>query len=111
MTKSLEPNKYPDHGNLMSDKWNFSPIGSWTDSFYTGVLWHLFKYTKNMFWKNLAIENTHKLYKDRLVTYTHDIGFMMMCSYGDGLEITNNHSYIDAIVTGAHSLSKRYNCK
>lgn len=95
----------------MSDKWNLVPIGSWADSFYTGVLWYLFKYTKNMFWKNLAVENTQRLYKNRLVAYTHDIGFMMMCSYGNGLELTNNSSYIDVIVTGAHSLSKRYNCK
>jgi len=40
---------------------------------------------------------------------THDTGFKIYCSFGNGYRITNKEEYKDVIVQTAKTLSKRYN--
>jgi len=112
LTKSLKTGiQYPSEGDPMSATWRTTGgvTGQWTAGFYPGVLWHLYNYTKNDEWKQLAIEATDGMYQDQFNTGTHDIGFMIMCSYGNGYEFTKNESYPKIIANAAHHLATRFN--
>jgi hypothetical protein len=81
--------------------------GGWTAGFHPGILWHLCNYTKSEKWKTLAIEATDGMVQDRNLTRTHDIRFMIMCSYGIRYEFTKNQSYPKIIENAAHHLATR----
>jgi hypothetical protein len=54
------------------------------------------------------------MYTDRVepakrVTNTHDLGFMLYCSFGQGYRLTGNRHYLDVIKEGTQSLLTRWN--
>jgi len=51
---------------------------------------------------------TSRIEKEKNNTSTHDLGFMLYNSYGNGLRLTNNESYEEVLLTAAKSLSTRY---
>lgn len=83
--------------------------GWWTSGFYPGSLWYLYEYSKIDSLKTEAIKRTSALEKEKNNKGTHDLGFMMFCSYGNGLRITRNPAYKDILIRSAKSLSTRYN--
>lgn len=106
---------YPSEGIPTSSSWRTTPgyewrRFEWTYGFYPGILWQLFNLTKENHWKELAIRATDGLFKNQFREDTHDIGFMIMSSYGDGYRVTKNSSYPKIIVNAANSLAKRFNC-
>ncbi|XP_054163820.1 unsaturated glucuronyl hydrolase-like [Oppia nitens] len=105
--------QYPTDGKPISTKWHTTPgvNNQWTAGFYPGVLWYLFNYTKDDHWKHLAIQATDGLFANQFRSDTHDIGFMIQCSYGKGYEFTTNSTYPNIIANAAHSLAKRFNHK
>ena len=52
---------------------------------------------------------TGRLEKVQYVTNNHDVGFMLYCSCGLGCRLTQNPDYKNVLVTGAGSLSTRFN--
>jgi unsaturated chondroitin disaccharide hydrolase len=81
----------------------------WCSGFYPGTLWYLYEYTKDESLKTEAIRSTALLEKEKTNKGTHDLGFMLYCSYGNGYRLTENSSYKDVMITGARSLSTRFN--
>ncbi len=96
--QSTKPNGQPD--NRTSD-W-------WCSGFFPGTLWYLYEYTKDTTWKNAADKWTKALEKEKLNTSTHDLGFMLYCSYGNGFRLTKNKAYVEPLLTGANSLATRF---
>ena len=84
-------------------------IYNWTSGFYAGNLWYMYELTKDDKWKNEAIKWTEALDTIQYWTGNHDVGFMMYCSYGNGLKFANKTAYKDVVVQTAKSLSERYN--
>ncbi len=80
----------------------------WCSGFFPGVLWYLYEYTKDSVLLNYAKEYTQRLDKVKYYTGNHDIGFQLYCSYGNGLRLTGDTSYIEVLLTGAKSLCTRY---
>ncbi|XP_054163822.1 unsaturated glucuronyl hydrolase-like [Oppia nitens] len=105
--------QYPSIGNPWSAQWEVTPPvdNQWTAGFYPGILWHLYNYTKDDHWKQLATKATDAMYNDQYNTWQHDIGFMIMCSYGNAYEFTKNPDYPKIIVNAANHLAKRFNPK
>ncbi len=85
-----------------------SPKG-WTSGFFAGVLWYLYENSKNDSILAYAREYTARLEDEKYTTDNHDIGFILYCSYGNGLRLTQDTTYRDVLLTGAESLSTRYN--
>lgn len=83
----------------------------WTSGFFPGSLWYLYEYTEEFDWLDDARLFTKKLEKEKTNTRTHDLGFMLYCSYGNGLRLTVDTSYKRILLTGAKSLASRYNKK
>ncbi len=80
----------------------------WTSGFFAGELWYLYQYTKNKKWADLARQYTQKLQDLKYFTGTHDLGFMVYCSYGNGYRLTKDTAYRAIIIQAAKSLSTRF---
>jgi hypothetical protein len=85
-----------------------SNSGWWTSGFFPGSLWYLYEYSKDEKIKKAAIEMTSRVEKEKNNTGTHDLGFMLYCSFGNGFRLTGEERYKDILLTGAKSLSTRF---
>jgi unsaturated chondroitin disaccharide hydrolase len=83
----------------------------WTSGFFPGSLWLLFEHTKDEKWKAAAVDYTARLESIKTYDGTHDLGFMLGCSYGQGLRLTGDPAYRSVLLTGARTLAGRYNDK
>jgi unsaturated chondroitin disaccharide hydrolase len=80
----------------------------WTSGFFPGSLWYLFELTGDNKWKTEAEKITETLDTVQYLTWHHDVGFMVYCSYGNGYKLTKNPAYKDVIIQAAKSLSTRF---
>jgi len=80
----------------------------WTSGFFPGELWYLYEYTRDAKWLDLARKFTNKLEKEQFNTGTHDLGFIIYCSYGNGLRLTGDQTYRDIVIQSSKSLSERF---
>ena len=62
-----------------------SNSGWWTSGFFPGCLWNLYEYTNDEKFRDSAIEMTKRIEKEKDNKGTHDLGFMLFCSFGNGL--------------------------
>lgn len=83
----------------------------WCSGFYPGTLWYLYEYTKDKTLMIEALRSTSLLEKEKNNTGTHDLGFMMGCSYGNANRIAPKTEYKDILLASARSLSTRFNPK
>jgi hypothetical protein len=95
-------------GDPLSSTWRTTNQDDWTVGFYSGTLWMLYKHTGNTKWRDLAILNQDGLFGRQFDTSTHDVGFIIMSSYGHGLELTGIQNYKNIIVQAATSLLGRF---
>lgn len=86
-------------------------VGSrdWTSGFFAGELWMLYGYTGDVNWQRLADSATRLLEREKTNAGTHDMGFKIYCSYGNGYRYTKNESYKAVIIEAARTLIKRFN--
>lgn len=80
----------------------------WTSGFFPGSLWYLYEYSKDNKIKDYAKIFTARIEKEKNNKSTHDLGFMIYCSFGNGFRLEGDNSYKDIMLTGARSLSTRY---
>ena len=80
----------------------------WTSGFYPGVLWYMYELTGDPEWKGKAIAYTGKLTKEMYNGSNHDVGFRMYCSFGNGLRLIEEKTYIPVLVQSAKTLISRY---
>jgi unsaturated chondroitin disaccharide hydrolase len=85
--------------------------GDWTSGFFPGQLWFLYEETHNAKWEKLAKIYTAKIAKEQYNKGTHDLGFMIYCSFGNGYRLTKDENYKKVIIQAAKSLSTRFNVK
>jgi unsaturated chondroitin disaccharide hydrolase len=82
--------------------------GWWTSGFFPGSLWYLYEYSNDEKIKDAAMLMTSGIEKEKDNTGTHDLGFMLYNSFGNGFRLTGNESYEEILLAGAKSLSTRY---
>ena len=99
----LLPRTIDTAGALVTSRSNW-----WTSGFFPGSLWYLYEYTNDEKFRDAAKLMTVRIEKEKNNTGTHDLGFMLYCSFGNGLRLTGEESYNDVLLTGAKSLSTRY---
>jgi len=83
----------------------------WTSGFFPGSLWYMYELTGNTKFKTEADKFSNFISKAQYRTNTHDLGFILNSSFGNGYRITQNKTYEQVLVTGATTLMKRYNSK
>ncbi|MGQ1945747.1 glycoside hydrolase family 88 protein [Geofilum sp. OHC36d9] len=83
----------------------------WTSGFYPGVLWMMYELTNDTMWMKEAAKFTGLLEKEKYNGGDHDIGFKMMCSYGQGYKLTGNKAYREVLIQSARTLITRFDEK
>ena len=79
----------------------------WCSGFYPGTLWYVYEYTGNETFKELALKYQSGLEPLRYRTDDHDVGFQLMCSYGNCLRLTGDQEMLDHAVAIAEYLLPR----
>ncbi|MDR1880476.1 MAG: glycoside hydrolase family 88 protein [Tannerellaceae bacterium] len=85
-----------------------SGYGWWCSGFFPGLLWYLYEESPTPELKKYAELYTARVEPAKNLTNTHDLGFMLYCSFGNGYRITHNPAYREVMTTGAYSLATRY---
>ncbi|MDR1631705.1 MAG: glycoside hydrolase family 88 protein [Dysgonamonadaceae bacterium] len=83
----------------------------WTSGFFPGTLWYLYELTDDARWKDAAEKWTVSLEPLKRFTGTHDLGFMMYCSYGNAERLASKAGYNDILIETANSLCSRFSEK
>ncbi len=87
------------------------PSSWWCSGFFGGSLWFIYEHNKAPQWKDAAHKWTMAVEKEQYNTRTHDLGFMIYCPFGNGYRLTKNEAYKPIMLTGAKSLSTRFDPK
>ena len=109
MQQLLPVGKLPRSYDSIKNELIVSGTDWWCSGFYPGTLWYLYEFSKDESLKAEAMRSTSLLEKEKNNKGTHDLGFMLYCSYGNGYRLTKDNSYRNVMITGARSLSTRFN--
>ncbi len=101
---SKVPRRINENGELVT-----TSIYGWTSGFFAGSLWYIYELSGDDHWKEEAIKWTEALDTIQYWSGNHDVGFMINCSYGNGLRLTGNEAYKKVLIRTAESLIQRYN--
>ena len=113
MYESTPPGMYPRTVNN-SGETRFigaEPLKSganWTNGFYPGILWMLYAHTGDIAWKVKAEKVTRALEVQKDQIYHHDIGFIIMSSFGKAYEYSPSEYYRNIIIHSAESQLTRF---
>ena len=108
LMKNVPPDSMPRSYDASKNKVITSNTKWWCSGFYPGTLWMIYNSTKDPELKKEAEDRLAILEKEKTNKGTHDLGFMMFCSFGNAYAITHKPEYKDVIFTAASSLSARY---
>jgi len=109
MAKALEnqegqlPRTVNEDGTLRTSDYHW-----WCCGFFPGQLWYVYEYSQSDDLKRYAELYNKRVEPVKNMTNTHDLGFILYCSYGNGYRITGNPEYKDIMITGANSLATRF---
>lgn len=111
LMRQLAPDRFPV--TFYADKKQLVTTGSqpWVAGFYPGTLLQLYEATKDTLLYNEALRKLKYLEKEQYDKTTHDLGFMMYCSFGNANRLHPKPAYKNIIINSARSLSTRFNKK
>lgn len=101
--KPVSPRTIEDNGAL-----RLVASRDWTSGFFPGELWYMYEYTQDDFWKKQAQAFTANIEDQKTNGGTHDMGFKMYCSFGNGYRLTNDANYKNILLESAATLITRY---
>lgn len=101
--KLVSPRTIEDDGSL-----RLVVSKDWTSGFFPGELWYMYEYTQDEYWKKKAQEFTASIEDQKTNGGTHDMGFKMYCSFGNGYRLTQDATYKDILLESAATLTTRF---
>ena len=104
-----EKSAYPRSSRSTGGGWEVTPANDWTSGFFPGLLWYLFEYTGEDSLLRAAERWTDGLESEQFNRGTHDVGFMMFCSVGNGYRLRPSDRYHAILLQSAASLAERFN--
>lgn len=81
----------------------------WCSGFFPGVLWYMYEYTQDDFWKTQAQQYSEAIVEQQNNRTTHDLGFMMYGSFGNAQRLSPSDHYREVLMQSARSLASRFN--
>ena len=108
LMKNLPPDSFPKTYYPQTNKYGFSNSGWWCSGFYPGTLLYLYEQSKEEWQNKEALRILELLKKEQFNTGTHDLGFMMYCSFGNANRIAPKPEYKQILLNSAKSLSTRF---
>jgi hypothetical protein len=76
-------------------------IYDWTSGFFPGSLWYIYEITGNQEALSQAKHFTNLLSPLRIHTGTHDLGFMVGCSFGNAMRLAPSDTVKDILLEAA----------
>ncbi len=111
LMKNLPPAKFPKSFDSSARKVETSDSKWWCSGFYPGTLLQIYEQRNDKSLLSEAERMLTILEKEKTNTETHDLGFMMYCSFGNANRITSTPEYNQILLTSAKSLITRFNPK
>lgn len=93
---------------VVDGKLKYISMDDWTSGFYPGTMWYLYDLTGDDKWQILARKYTEAIDTVKYLTWHHDVGFMIQCSFGNGFRLTGDSTYRSVIIQAAKSLATRF---
>jgi hypothetical protein len=109
MMGKVPADRLPKTYFAMGDRLETSGPEWWTSGFYPGTLLYLYEFSHDTSLLHEATRRLKLLEKEQFNKGTHDLGFMMYCSFGNARRILNTKEYDDILMNSARSLSTRFN--
>jgi unsaturated chondroitin disaccharide hydrolase len=107
----LPDDKFPKTYFASTDKWENSNSGWWCSGFYPGTLLYMYEQTKDKALYDEALQILKVLEKEQYNKSTHDLGFMMFCSFGNANRLEPKEEYKTILINSARSLVSRFDEK
>jgi unsaturated chondroitin disaccharide hydrolase len=114
-TASIYPFSRFPHSTFTNGDWNpkrdvrIENEQEWIEGFFPGCLWFMYEITGEEQWMEEAEGWTANNIWQQHNTGTADIGFRIVCSFGNGYRLTQNENYKKILINGASSMATRYN--
>lgn len=109
LAKQIGPQEFPKTYHPNTNKQENSASDWWCSGFYPGTLLYLYEQDHNKPLLTEANRILGVLAKEQFNTHTHDLGFMMYCSFGNANRIEPKQEYKEILINSAKSLSTRFN--
>lgn len=108
LMKQLPDGNFPRNFDPVKKEHGWSSSEWWCSGFYPGTLLLLFEETGDTLLLKEADRMLNLLEKEQFNTGTHDLGFMMYCSFGNAARIKKTIDYDTILINSARSLMKRF---
>ena len=111
---AAQPDKTAYPNEAKGAQWATVPAKDWVSGFYPGALWYTYEFARRHHWpdqeawRQRADTWTTGLAAEQFTTSNHDLGFMLMDSFGQGYRLTGEPRYKAVVLQAAKSLAKRY---
>lgn len=109
MATRIEDGRFPKTYHKETDELETSNSGWWTSGFYSGTMLYLDQTLGTDTFQAEIDRSLKHLKKEQFNTSTHDLGFMMYCSYGHANRLNPSPEYKKILMNSAKSLATRYN--
>lgn len=83
----------------------------WTIGFFPGTLWLYYQLTGDKKYEALAEKYTARIAGNEIRTDTHDLGFIIFCSYGKQQEVKKDSCSAAMVIAASKSLVSRFDPK
>lgn len=103
MAQALEDKPTELPRSYQQGKFITSDYRWWCSGFFPGVLWQLYADAPSNQLLRYAELYTDRVEPVKHMTDTHDLGFMLYCSFGQGFRVTGNPRYLEIIHEGTVS--------
>jgi len=111
IAKRLPPAVFPKTYQPTTGKPENSNSGWWCSGFYPGTLLMLYQQMHDETLLKEADRILEVLKKEQYNKTTHDLGFMMYCSFGNAQKIAPKAAYKQILLNSANSLATRFDAK
>lgn len=108
LMKNLPEGAYPKTFNSKNNKLETSGSEWWCSGFFPGSLIYLDEALNDTKFQKEIDRILKDLKKEQYNTTTHDLGFMMFCSFGNANRLNPKSEYSEILMNSAKSLSSRY---
>jgi len=105
----LPAGRFPKTYDSVSGKMETSNSGWWCSGFYPGTLLNIYQQTRGIALYKEALRILELLKPEQYNKTTHDLGFMMYCSFGTARRFHHEPAYDSILLNSARSLSTRFN--
>lgn len=109
LSSQLKVGEYPKTYHEDKNKLETSGSDWWCSGFYPGTMLYLDEMKCSPKLKKEAVKVLGDLKKEQFNTSTHDLGFMMYCSFGNAERLDPKPEYKEILMNSAKSLASRFN--